>query len=176
MAKEVVVEIDSREKNPLQFPSDIVFSTKPYHRQLVRVQTRRVELAAGDYRLARYPKACVIERKSGIDELAKNLLDPSDRVRFTAAWDRFLNCCQIPVLLLDASLAASNRFKGLRSEKIGPEDVMAAFWEMVWRAQRAHGLTLVWVGNTVGLSAQHALGTQVLRMMLSAAQHKEIQV
>jgi ERCC4-type nuclease len=165
VARHVVIEVDNREKNPVLFPSTMVWSHRPFERTLVKVEVRRRELPLGDYRLANYPRCCVVERKSGLTELCQNLLSPTDRARFQEAWNRFVTGCRYPVLLLDGALASADTLK-FKTEKIIPEDVMSAFWSlMLWKPPT----TVVWAGPSASVSTRTKLGAQLLTLMLAAA-------
>lgn len=109
--KTLVVQVDSREKRPLLFPTTL----KTWNRnkeELVRVQTERVKLDAGDYRLRGHEDRAVIERKGSVRELAQNLLT-ADQKRQGRAFRKLAEACEFPYLFLHTtatSLLAANEF------------------------------------------------------------------
>jgi len=60
-------------------------------------------MKAGDYALQGFEHVCIIERKSGIGELANNT-DESDRARFLRAFERLKKECAHPILLIEQTL------------------------------------------------------------------------
>jgi len=98
----ITVEVDSRERYPIDFPAAVRIPNpeKPYERILIKVQTQKVALPYGDYRLKEYPDCCVIERKAGQRELFKNIYDPQDAVRQAKSF-RKLASCEFPYVLIE---------------------------------------------------------------------------
>lgn len=102
LPKNLLIEVDNREKKPISFPGTIhLWSGK--RRRLHSVTAVPTRLEAGDYRLANLPKHVLIERKSGLDEIAQNVTNP-DRRRFVACLDRLSQACSHPVLLVEGNL------------------------------------------------------------------------
>lgn len=98
----LLIHVDDREKKPASFPKTIPLWSGS-RRTLHTVTTTPCRLDSGDYRLASHPDLVVIERKSGIDELAQNVTNP-DRRRFEAALDRLAASCKAPIILVEANL------------------------------------------------------------------------
>jgi len=168
MARNVVVEVDCREQNPVSFPATLVWTPKRGSREVVRIKTVSKRLPYGDYRLAQYPKCCVVERKAGVDELAANLLSRNDRVRFSHAWAKFSTGCDYPVLLLDSSLHQTGSFKYDGGNRVAtPEDAMSAFWRLVVDCPR---LTVIWAGTHRVPKRRTQLGAELVRLMLACAE------
>lgn len=103
---EVTVEVDTRERRPISFPKTIkiVHPEQPNKYFLLGVKTVRTKLDFGDYRLAKYPNCCVIERKAGQRELYKNIYNPRDSVRQAKSF-RKLAQCEFPYLLIELTPA-----------------------------------------------------------------------
>lgn len=103
----VTIQIDSREKNPMLFPSmihvgdpELAYGTLP-----IAVQEETVALPFGDYRLKEYPKLAVFERKATQLEIYKNLNESHDRARQARAFRKLASGCEHPYLLVEASPA-----------------------------------------------------------------------
>lgn len=166
MARKIVVEIDDREKNPLLFPEQTVWSPEPCKtRELLQIETKRVTLDAGDYRLADYPESCVIERKGSLDELAQNLLT-KDRTRFANAFIRFVKACRHPVLVVEAP-ASCERLKG-DYQKIVVPDVLGSLHKVMAGVPK---LTTYWVGSSNSPTTRAAVGSHMVRLMMAFAQY-----
>jgi ERCC4-type nuclease len=168
--RHVTVEIDSREKNPLLFPKNMLWYDDNNHAVQLQVSTVTKTLPFGDYRLRAYPREVVIERKAGVDELAQNL-QTADSVRFQAAFKRFLEGCTRPVLLLDCSLAKCDSF-GFTTV-LHPASTMSAFWRMVLQSPK---LLVLWAGNTMSIKTRTSLGAQLIRLMLSGAELSSLEL
>lgn len=153
----VTVLIDSRENYPLLFPQRLRLwvAGKP---RLVRVKTEKRTLKTGDYLLAARPNGCVIERKGSISEIARNLLDPKDKSRASAAFSRLAKC-ELPVLLLD--MTPSDMYRPSRHLQ-NPEPVIDALWQLASRLK----LMVVWGGYCKPPEQRRLLGNNLLRMML----------
>lgn len=101
----VTVQIDTREQVPLLFPEMIMVGhPEMTHLSLpVGVQTEKIKLDFGDYRLKEYPDLGVVERKASQLELYKNLNESLDRVRQAKAFRRLTSGCKYPYILVEAS-------------------------------------------------------------------------
>jgi hypothetical protein len=163
--RKIVVEVDSREKNPILFPEQVIWSARPHHREILQVETIRRELPLGDYRLANHPRCCVIERKASLDEICTNLLS-KDRHRFNNAWARFITGCGYPVLAIDGSLANFDQIR--RKDGPPPEEAIRAFWDMIY--QRTPWIVL-WLGNTVSPLTRRKIGAQLVRLMMNCKEN-----
>lgn len=104
LPQDLLILVDSREKKPLLFPSHIscAHPTDPDQTVVYRLHTTTKELKAGDYGLAGYEGACLIERKGGAREVIQNCTT-SDLPRWTASLDKLVAACSLPVLLLEGS-------------------------------------------------------------------------
>lgn len=160
--KKVVVEIDCREKHPLLFPTQLIWSRGRGSREMVAVETVGRQLRFGDYRLAQAPNAVVIERKGSLDEIAQNLLT-RDHLRFREAWNRLITGCDYPVLAIDGSIATFDKLRGNYPDSITPEVVQCALWRWV----AVHKVPVIWLGNTTTINTRRAVGAQLLRLMLA---------
>jgi len=109
--KSITVEVDTRERKPLNFPKTIkiVHPEQPDKRLIIKVETVKSKLDYGDYRLAEYPDCCVIERKGGQRELLKNLFNRKDAVRQAKSF-RKLSQCEFPYLLVELTPAQILKF------------------------------------------------------------------
>jgi hypothetical protein len=104
---EITIQTDSREKNPILFPST-VFITHPeltFKQIPIQVKTEKTALKYGDYCLKEYPDLCVFERKASQLEIYKNLNESHDRIRQAKAFRRLATSCKFPYLLIEASPA-----------------------------------------------------------------------
>lgn len=167
MARTEVIQIDSREQEPLLFPKSIVWTPARGKPILIRVSTERVSLPFGDYRLKRKPRCGVVERKFSLSELGQNLLSKGDMVRFSNAWARFVTGCDYPILLLDGSIHDTKEVR-YGSEKHSPEEIMSAFFRLTISCPRLH---VLWTGRSMSVPTRIHLGGEVLRMLIAAAEH-----
>lgn len=164
MARRVIIEVDAREQEPLLFPDHLVWAREPYRREIIRLETVRRELPYGDYRLARYPRKGVIERKAGLDELAHNLLT-ADRERFHRAWARFVTGCEHPILLLEGSFALDKLHAPTKC--MTSEDVRSAVCRLMLEVPR---LIVLWSGRHRSVAARTRLGAEAVRLLLTCTQ------
>jgi ERCC4-type nuclease len=109
MQREYTIFIDDREKKPLAFPQHLVLldpGFPPHARVLktVRLTTIRTRIPTGDYILAGNSGGggAVVERKSGVREIAGNCLVPARRKRFVAELER-MQSWHRRILLLEGS-------------------------------------------------------------------------
>lgn len=101
LPRSVTVCVDSREKNPLIFPSSIEVHPQGTTRRL-RIFTEVRKLDAGDYALKEAPAGAGIERKASLEELCTNFCT-KDWKRQRSALYRLITTYQIPYLLIEAS-------------------------------------------------------------------------
>jgi len=101
----VTVQVDTREQYPILFPELIRVAHPELTRGslLVAVKTERKKLDFGDYRLKKFPRHAVIERKASQLELFKNTCDPDDMVRQAKSFRKLSTGCKYPYLLIEAS-------------------------------------------------------------------------
>jgi ERCC4-type nuclease len=166
LGESLTVQIDTREKYPLQFPSNLRLENplRPRDMILLPVHAERITLPAGDYRLKEFPASCIIERKASLLELNKNLLHPSDLPRQSAAFKKLSLACEHPVLLLETSpweILSPSAKSGI----LDGELVMGRLAKMA-----AHyGLQVFWAGRTTSVNNRRLLGHTLLHMMLAFA-------
>lgn len=161
--KSIQITIDSREKVPLLFPSNIIwYRDRGYGEgHLVKVKTKVAKLDYGDYLLSNWPNAAVIERKGSLDELNQNLLT-DDYERFMSATRRLCENCRHPYLLLDTSIATL----WTPTERCpSPERA----WDALCQILSTFGVRLLWGGNAKHAGPRRILGEQILRILLSHA-------
>lgn len=99
LPKVLTVRIDTREQNPLVFPSTLTW----HHgrtRHLFTIRTTSSKLPTGDYALAGFEEVSLCERKGSIRELRTNLLT-KDRARWEGCVYRLTHECIYPWILLD---------------------------------------------------------------------------
>lgn len=162
MAKTITVEVDSREQNPLLFPDHVMWCPQPYKPTVVRIKTAKVTLPFGDYRIASHPDCCVVERKGSFDELCTNLLS-ADRARFNNAFQRLLDGCRYPTLLVEDNPSRHWVPKG--TGKMTDSDLFCSLWGLVLGTPR---LTPLFVGRVLSPATRRNLGGQMVRLMLAA--------
>lgn len=103
----VTVLADSREKNPLVFPTYLsIFGggdpTKaPPDKARLRIITERTALQTADYALKDMPDGTLIERKGSLEEIFACCLTARDRSRFESQLDRLAAESKDPVLFLE---------------------------------------------------------------------------
>ena len=163
---EVIVEIDSREKFPIKFPATIkiVNPERRAERIPINVMTRKVKLPFGDYRLAEFPECCVVERKGGQREVAKNVFNPKDMVRQAKSFRRLAGGCKYPYLLIEVS---PSNF--MRKTKYVPDtEALIHRFAMAMVRYGFHVMWVPWRGRRRG-SGSYQLGTLMLHTMLACA-------
>jgi len=157
----LTVQIDTREKYPIPFPSNIRVE-HPLHCEksvLIPIKTERICLHAGDYRLKQYSDCCVIERKGSQLELQKNLFNLADMVRTAKAF-RCLSAVQHPVLLVEVSPVS---LLATRPEVPTPEQLM----QRLMMVAAKYGLQLICVPQTSSTSSRRAMGLMLIHLMLA---------
>jgi ERCC4-type nuclease len=166
--KEITVDIDSREKLPIKFPSTIkiVHPERPLERLLVKVKTQKVKLPYGDYRLAEYPDCCVIERKAGQRELLKNMFNPRDAVRQAKSF-RGLSQYEFPYILIELTPEQILRHTAYVRD---PEALMHRL-SMVFVKYGLHVLWMPWRTRRTTYTRRQ-LGVFLAHLMLSCALFK----
>jgi len=163
MSRKVMIEVDSREKEPVLFPNHIVWAERPFKRTIIEIDAIRKQLPIGDYRLARYPRCGVVERKRDLTELAQNLL-ASDRRRFRDAWARFITGCEYPILLIESTFSSPKlRFSAPR---ITQEDVRSALYRLQLEAPN---LLVIWSGGLRNTTARVRTGAELVRLLLTCS-------
>jgi hypothetical protein len=101
----ITIQVDTREQYPLLFPAIMqIGHPELTHKMIpVAVETEKIKLHCGDYRLKEYPTECIVERKASQLEIFKNLNESLDRIRQAKAFRRLVASCEHPVLLVEAS-------------------------------------------------------------------------
>ena len=161
----VTVQIDTREKFPLLFPEMVkVADPESALGSLpVAVQTERVKLDCGDYRLKEYPDLAVIERKASQMELFKNTCDPNDSVRQAKAFLKLANGCRFPYLLVEAS--PGHLFAA--GDKVKNPDLIASRLSIALAKYR---LRLLFIpGRSRDAAARRKMGALCAHIMLGCA-------
>ena len=163
MPRTLTVCVDTREKYPLLFPEHLKIwpdRRSPKH-TLIRLDIQHKALKTGDYLLAKWPTACIVERKASSSELWTNLMT-ADYSRAESSLTRLSRECRYPVLLLDMTAAEALRRSQYCEE---PARALDAFYRLVVHL----GLHLLWAGSCRSNAARRALGEQVVRLMFAAA-------
>lgn len=163
--KKLVIEIDTREKRPLPFPSFLRTPSETF-----AIQTIRVRLPEGDYRLKAYPDVCIIERKGSVEELAKNLLT-WDNKRQGRAIAKLIAACSNPYLLIEAPVSSIS-MPPPHPERFAydPIYLVHALTTMIARTR----LSVLWVGRTQSQSTRSRIGELVASLLLAHAKAPEV--
>lgn len=101
----ITVLIDTAEQRPLLFPETLALwnirgAGHTPKARIVRVETERRSLDAGDYCLVGDETLAIVERKAHIGELITNTLT-DDRPRFLRALERLAVACKYPYLYVE---------------------------------------------------------------------------
>ena len=101
----ITVLIDTAEQRPLLFPETLALwnirgAGHTPKARIVRVETERRRLDAGDYCLVGDETLAIVERKAHIGELITNTLT-DDRPRFLRALERLATACKYPYLYVE---------------------------------------------------------------------------
>lgn len=165
MQQSYTILVDTREQTPLQFPAHLPI-LNPNKLATDRVSTTvhlnvvSSKLETGDYALQGFGELCLIERKGGIREVAKNCLDPTDRKRFIKCLDRLKSSCLHPYLMLEGSLL------DMTHDRHVPD-----WWNAVDALHRLlleRNIGLILLPNT-GLAQRKLVGEWVARLLVNAA-------
>jgi ERCC4-type nuclease len=159
--KQLVIQIDTREQYPLLFPDTITVpdENSPHNATcILKIKQEKIKLDSGDYRLAEFPKACVIERKGSQSELIKNLFDPQDAQRTARSLTRLRQSCIYPYLLLECTPSSLLAPTPLLHH---PELLINKLTLMVAR----FGLHMLWTTTPTSVGARRSLGTIVLHTL-----------
>ncbi len=172
MNRSLVILVDAREKRPLPIPEYLPVwdrgSPPDSPRTLtVRITVRHTTLITGDYALEGFERACLIERKGHLTELASNLMGP-DRPRFLKALSRLRDSCEHPVLLLEGDpLTLANT---LRSHNKRPPPPPFLIRDLLLSTLREYNVELMLV-PTASLSARRAAGEWLVSKLIAGACH-----
>ena len=167
----ITVQIDSREKNPVPFPAaiKIVNPEKRGERMLVKVQTEKLPLPCGDYRLKEYPDCCVVERKGGQRELFKNMFNPLDSVRQAKSF-RKLAACEYPYVVVELQPEEIMR----KSQHVPDTEALVHRMTMAFVKYGFHVLWIPWRKRKS--SGRYDLGMLLTHLMLGCALKKTFDV
>jgi len=161
--KEITMQIDSREKYPLLFPSIITVPTPEdcYKRRIIPVNVETLALPTGDYRLKGFEDICIVERKASVAELQKNLYNPTDQIRQAKAFRR-LSAVEHPYLLIELSPRIIMKFKHPKF-KINPEDMLHRLTIIAAK----YKLKFLWMPKSPSPEARRITGLFLTHIMLS---------
>jgi len=166
--RKLTVQVDTREKCPLLFPSIIEINDpdKTFKKIRIPITTQKIKLDIGDYRLAEFPNCCVVERKGSQSEIYKNLFNPKDQIRQAKAF-RKLTTAQHPILLLELSPSALlSKTATNRGWFLNSPDVLLHRLSMVIVKYRLH---LIWITKPTTVNARRTLGKAIIHLMLGYA-------
>ena len=169
---EVTMQVDTREKFPVLFPSTVRIShpERKYRQLVVAVKMERVKLDYGDYRLKEYPNCCVVERKATQRELFKNILNSKDSVRQAKSF-RKLSTCEHPYLLIEAS--ASELLRESSDIHVDPE----IFVHNLTLVIAKYGFSVLWIPwRRSNAAVRRKLGTLMVHLMLSYGIHRNLEI
>jgi hypothetical protein len=153
-----IILVDSREKQPLEFPETVKWYDEYRKPHLEKLTVRKAALKQGDYALEGHEKLMLVERKGSPSELWQNLLTKDHR-RARASLTRLAQSCKIPVLMLDCSVI------DLYSKDYQPKGLLpSAFLREVSRL----GLHLFFAGRHRARSSRRTLGGFLASWMLEA--------
>lgn len=110
-----IILIDAREKKCLAIPPYLHFFPDNRHNrpELIKLQTRKQVLDAGDYLLSAFDfplnlyctsNAGAVETKRTFSEIADNLFDYRHRGRFDRALAKLRTCFRFPLLIVEGGL------------------------------------------------------------------------
>lgn len=161
---EVVVQVDTQEKKPLVFPEMVAWRDG-----VVRVRTERKTLKAGDYRLKRWPRAAVIERKGGPRELYDCLLG-NRRAAFGKQLIKIKKAAAWPVLFIDCAPQAIVTFDYWALFQQKNEPTASRLLGTLASSTGEHGVHVIW-GGSFGrsLGQVYATGQMILSLLMGAA-------
>ena len=168
----ITVEVDTRERLPIEFPSTIriVHPEKPMERLVIQVKIKRVKLDYGDYRLGEYPDCCVVERKAGQRELLKNIFNPRDAARQAKSF-RKLSQCEYPYILVELSPQQILE----QTEYVGDPEALIHKMGLVFVKYGLHVLWMPWRARKT-MYSKRQLGTFLAHLMLACALAKTFEI
>lgn len=161
LPSEITVQIDSREKRPMVFPSSIRVEGEGVSRstKIIKVKTETVMLHAGDYRLKEYPNECVIERKGSQSELITNLFNVKDMQRQARAFNKLAENSNHPILMIECSpqqiLTQCTHLKH--------PDILL---DRLYRIAKKFGLEILWMPSAYSITARRQIGKFLIHVML----------
>lgn len=94
---------DTRENRDTPFPLVLHWWDERHIQRRVKIKTKRVALATGDFAFQGFEKIVLVERKWDFDELRKNFTT-NDYRRENAKWLRMRDETKFPTLFLEARI------------------------------------------------------------------------
>jgi hypothetical protein len=161
----VTVQIDTREQVPLLFPSTIqVGHPELFYRALpIAVETEKIKLDFGDYRLKEYPELAVVERKASQMEIWKNMNDSRDRIRQAESFRKLKSGCRHPYLMMEASAGELFKIGG----KIKNPELVVHRLSLALAKYGLHLLFIPWRSRNA--DTRRKIGTLLIHLMLGCA-------
>lgn len=167
--KKLTVQVDTREKRPLIFPSFIEIDHPERKNYVLRIEIilEHCKLDAGDYRLKEYPACCIVERKGSVRELIQNLDDSlADSIRQAKALRRLTSSCAYPLLLLE--------FAPSEFEVLGNSNLLMHKLALVVAKYR---LGLLWLPyKHWGATNRRRVGEFLIHLMLGFAIQSKLEI
>lgn len=178
MAHTLHVVIDSREKKPVRLPAHLVALDSASRLTTYRVLTRSTQLSVGDYCLespdpekgiagtsgsAIYAtdKACVIERKATLPEIADNVLNPKRVTHFRRLLERMSTDFHHSMLVVEGGL--STLYPSHLRESIPVETVR----DHLLRLSLTHRVPILFSDHSTPARRLH-LADYILRYLLAS--------
>lgn len=175
MPNAYTILVDSRERQPLQFPEYVVLrdpsspDCEEPKTRTVRLVTHVTKLDTADYAVDGHPRGCLIERKGSLLELHKNL-HTKDILRTRDALGRLAAACDHPYLLLEgdpANLlrrdASGYRMGNARSRVVSDPGTVV---DSLLREVNRLGIRLLWLPSAT-IIQRRAVGEWAARLLLA---------
>jgi hypothetical protein len=162
---QITVLIDSRERQPLLFPSWIEWhGDRTLEARQIQVLAKVVTLPAGDYTLEGYEGICIIETKRSLRELFNNVC--TEWPRAAKALHRLSKACKYPYVVWEMSCSDLMR----KSKHVQDPPLAIDRW---LQACTRLNLRLMWVGSHSQPGPRRKLGEQLVRLMLAHIETEE---
>lgn len=172
--KSITVLMDTREKCPLIFPTNIELALCPDRTINVPVTVSRQTMNAGDYSLyldgTSHETTVLVERKGSALEIANNLLPGSDSARQSRSFHRLSSSCAHPILLLEFPFTDLLR----PSSNLPDQSVRSHVLHRLAINCIRHRLTLLWVHKPTTVQSRRTLGTFLIHVMYALCSHPNI--
>lgn len=172
--KNVTVIVDTREKCPLIFPTNIELALCPDRIINVPVSIVRQTMSAGDYSIyidgISHETTVLVERKGSALELANNLLPGSDSARQSRSFHRLSSSCTHPILLLEFPFTDLLR----PSSNLPHQSVRSHVLHRLTVNCIQYHLTLLWVHKPTTVQSRRTLGTFLIHVMYAICSHPNI--
>lgn len=141
MTEDIIIEIDSREKQSWNF--DIETKVKSGYKTRV-IGSEIVGIEAGDYRIKSYPELVVIERKRGFSELFGNFTPKSNRERFEREMERLSNI-KYKYILIESEINTDILSMSIPQFKWAPP--CSKILEWLWYLYEKYNIQHEFIGN-----------------------------